>query len=52
LRLCQSARGRSRTRVERSAIAPSDDWRTTFLRLFFGKRIGTILEGYKSAPRK
>jgi hypothetical protein len=49
LRLCQSARGRRRTRVERLAVALSADWRTTFRRLFFGKRIGTTLEGYKCA---
>ena len=52
LRLCQSARGRSRTRVEGLAVALSDDWRTTFRLLFFGKRIGTIPEGYKCAPVK
>src|ERR1700730_6716884 len=49
LRLCQSARGRSRTRVERFAVAPSSDgWRTTFRRLFFGKRIGTTPPRYDS----
>ena len=41
-RLCQSRRGRSRTRVELFVCAPlSEDWRTTFLRLFFAKGIGT-----------
>src|SRR4029077_1094578 len=52
LRLCQSARGRSRTRVEsrsRGILAPSDEgWRTTFRRLFFGKRIGTTPPRYDS----
>src|ERR1700680_1653208 len=48
LRLCQSGRGRKRTRVERLAAAPSSDsWRTTFLRLFFEKGIGTLAERYK-----
>ena len=51
LRLCQSARGRKRTRVER--LAPSSNsWRTTFLRLFFEKRIGTSAKAYKLAPVK
>src|SRR6266705_3111781 len=50
LRLCQSARGRNRTRVERFAGAPSRDvWRTMFLRLFFEKRIGTFAEAYRLA---
>jgi hypothetical protein len=53
LRLCQSGRGRSRTRVERLAVAPSaDGWRTTFRRLFFGKRIGTCTKGYRLARVK
>ena len=48
LRLCQSERGRSLTRVERLFSAPfSDAWRTTFLRLFFEKGIGTVAEAYK-----
>src|SRR5215510_5228922 len=50
LRLCQSDRGRSRTRVEcrtRGTGASSCDiWRTTFRRLFFGKRIATVLKAY------
>src|SRR5438477_458055 len=48
LRLCQSARGRSRTRVEsrsRGRGAPSRDvWRTTFRRLFLGKRSATLVD--------
>ena len=49
LRLCQSARGRSRTRVERFTGAPSRDvCRTMFRRLFFGNRIGTVLKGYET----
>ena len=53
LRLCQSARGRKRTRVERLAAAPfPNSWRTTFLRLFFEKRIGTSAKAYKLAPVK
>jgi hypothetical protein len=48
LRLCQSGRGRSRTRVEGLFLAPfSDTWRTTFLRLFFEKGIGTVTQAYK-----
>src|SRR5437764_9386139 len=48
LRLCQSALGISRTRVERLFSAPfSADWRTTFLRLFFEKGIGTVAQAYK-----
>ena len=48
LRLCQSARGRSLMRVERLFFAPfSDAWRTTFLRLFFEKGIGTLAQAYK-----
>ena len=47
LRLCQSARGRSRMRVERLFFAPfSDAWRTMFLRLFFEKGIGTLAQAY------
>src|SRR3982751_2705275 len=46
-RLCQSALGMSRTRVERLLAAPSSlPWRTTFLRLFFEKGIGTAREAY------
>src|SRR3954464_4310058 len=49
LRLCQSDRGRSRTRVEcrptETEPSPSCVWRTMFRR-FLGKRIGTVLEGY------
>src|SRR5262245_57175264 len=42
LRLCQSARGRSRTRVERFTGAPSRDaCRTMFRRLFLGNPIVT-----------
>src|SRR5437870_11098986 len=53
LRLCQSARGRKRTRVERLVAAPSPDvWRTIFLRLFFGKRMATFARAYKLAPVK
>src|SRR5207249_10281759 len=60
LRLCQSARGRSRTRVEcrtRGTESSSrDDWRTIFRRLFFEKRIGTvvrrILDSYKVKSAK
>jgi hypothetical protein len=45
LRFRQSLPGRSRTRVERFAAAPSPlVWRTIFLLLFFGKRIGTSNE--------
>src|SRR5256885_11683439 len=51
LRLCQSARGRSRTRVDRLAMAPSSDWRTMFLRLFFGKRIGTTFKRYETVKK-
>src|ERR1017187_9476040 len=48
LRRCQSARRRRRTRVERLFSAPfSAAWRTTFLRLFFEKGIGTFAEAYK-----
>src|SRR5207253_10141611 len=52
LRLCQSARGRKRTRVERLVLAPaSEAWRTTFLRLFLGKRIGTFAKAYRLPQR-
>jgi hypothetical protein len=35
--------------VERFTGAPSrDGWRTTFLRLLFGKRIGTLLKEYET----
>src|ERR1051325_4790663 len=48
LRLCQSALGMRRTRVERLFSAPSPvAWRTTFLRLFFEKGIGTVAQAYK-----
>src|SRR3977135_12565 len=48
LRLCQSALGMSRTRVERLFSAPfSVAWRTMFLRLFFEKGIGTVSQPYK-----
>src|SRR5215212_4722968 len=50
LRLCQSALGIRRTRVERLFSAPlSVGWRTTFLRLFFEKGIGTAREAYNLA---
>src|SRR5438067_12809393 len=50
LRLCQSALGMSRTRVERLFSAPlSVPWRTMFLRLFFEKGIGTLGQAYKLA---
>src|SRR4029450_2162891 len=53
LRLCQSARGRNRTRVERFAVAPSPDaWRMILRRLLFGKRIGTFAKAYRVAPAK
>jgi len=52
LRLCQSDRGRSRTRVEcrpvSTAVWPSGVWRTMFRRFFLGKRIGTALERYET----
>lgn len=53
LRLCQSGRGRKRTRVDcRSTGASSRDVsRTTFRRLFFGKRIGTALEEYETVKK-
>ena len=47
LRLCQSAAGRKPTRVEPLARAPFSDARTTFLRLFFEKGIGTEAQRYK-----
>src|ERR1700682_3567244 len=48
LRLCQSALGISRTRVEGLFSAPfSVDWRTMFLLLFFEKGIGTVAQAYK-----
>src|SRR4051812_44554265 len=48
LRLCQSALGMRRTRVDRLFAAPSSDaCRTTFLRLFFEKGIGTVAQTYK-----
>src|SRR2546423_6944035 len=48
LRLCQSALGIRRTRVERLFSAPSSvACRTTFLRLFFEKGIGTVAQAYK-----
>src|SRR2546430_13293543 len=48
LRLCQSALGMRRTRVERLFSAPfSVAWRTMFLRLFFEKGIGTVAQAYK-----
>src|SRR6478752_5402886 len=47
-RLCQSALGISRTRVDRLFSAPSSAaWRTMFLRLFFEKGIGTLAQPYK-----
>src|SRR4030095_13714736 len=50
LRLCQSACGRSRTRVERFPAPPpsADPWRTMFRRLLLGKRIGTRPTRYDS----
>jgi len=51
--LCQSGDGRNRTRVERLVTAPSPEaCRMIFLRLFFGKLIGTIEKTYKLAPVK
>ena len=49
LRLCQSGRGRNLMRVERlfSLALFSAAWRTTFLRLFFEKGIGTVAQAYK-----
>src|SRR5215467_14113240 len=54
LRLCQSDRGRSRTRVEcrsGTGISSSVARRTIFRRLFFGKRIGTVLEEYETVTK-
>jgi len=55
LRLCQSDRGRSRTRVEcrpaGTEVSPSGAWRTIFRRFFFGKRIGTVLERYGTVTK-
>src|SRR4030095_16062333 len=55
LRLCQSDRGRSRTRVEcrpaGTRVSSCGAWRTMFRRLFFGKRIGTVLEGYETVTK-
>src|SRR5437667_10996921 len=49
LRLCQSARGRRRTRVERVTGAPARDvCRTMFRRLSVGSRIGTVLNEYEN----
>src|SRR6516225_699619 len=45
-RLCQSDRGRNRTRVECrpcAGLSSSAAWRTIFRRFFFGKRIGTVI---------
>src|SRR6476660_5302857 len=54
LRLCQSDRGRSRTRVEcrptGTGVSPRCAWRTIFRRFFFGKRIGTVL-GYGTVTK-
>src|SRR5438045_6463751 len=54
-RLCHSARGRSRTRVEcrpaTTGVSPSGVWRTMFRRLFLGKRIGTVLERYGTVTK-
>src|SRR5436190_13921650 len=48
LRLCQSALGISRTRVERLfSVLFCVAGRTTFLRLFFEKGIGTVAQAYK-----
>src|SRR5215475_6858827 len=55
LRLCQSDRGRSRTRVEcrpaGSEVSSGGAWRTMFRRFFFGKRIGTVLKGYETVTK-
>src|SRR6266508_1937284 len=54
LRLCQSDRGRSRTRVEcrpRGGVSSFGAWRTIFRLFFFGKRIGTVLEGYETVTK-
>src|SRR4029450_9044466 len=53
LRLCQSARGRNRTRVERFAVAPSTDcWRMILRGLLFGKRIGAFARAYRLTSAK
>src|SRR4029450_8416522 len=55
LRLCQSDRGRSRTRVEcrptGAGVSPCGAWRTIFRRFFLGKRIGTVLERYGTVTK-
>ena len=55
LRLCQSDRGRSRTRVEcrpaSTGVSPSGVWRTMFRRFFLAKRIGTVLERYGTVTK-
>src|SRR5262249_13414812 len=53
LRLCQSDRGRRRTRVEcrPAGLSSRDVWRTMFRRFFFGKRIGTVLEEYGTVKK-
>ena len=55
LRLCQSDRGRSRTRVEFRPAGTGGSsrgaWRTIFRRFFFGKRIGTVLKGYGTVTK-
>src|SRR6516225_5580193 len=54
-RLCQSDRGRSRTRVEcrptGTGVSSRGVWRTMFRRFFLGKRIGTVLEGYETVTK-
>src|SRR5437763_13849274 len=48
LRLCQSALGIRRTRVERLFSAPSSlAWRTICPRPYFEKGIGALAEAYK-----
>src|SRR5215467_1532267 len=55
LRLCQSELGRNRTRVEcrpaGTEVSSSGAWRMMFRRFFFGKRIGTVLEGYETVRK-
>src|SRR5215510_12669071 len=55
LRLCQSDRGRSRTRVEclpnGTRVFSCCAWRTIFRRFFFGERIGTVLEEYETVKK-
>src|ERR1700745_1057163 len=55
LRLCQSDRGRSRTRGEcrppGTGVSSCGAWRTIFRRFFFGKRIGTVLEEYGTVTK-